>query len=166
MADRQKNIWLNLKDVVTDSISRTTEFISSKEEYRISNGAGRMQEAAKWLLQNYGPPLYELQKIPFEENGMQGLFVQIRNAGDGVDYAWKSLAGQQRAACVKFLPEADGTLCFSVSEGKWLDKVVSGILSWAIFAPLIVVPAIGAWQQKKFLDEIERNLLVWFANWS
>ena len=107
-----------------------------------------------------------LRKSSFVAPGMQGLFVQIRNAGDGVDYAWKSLAGQQRAACVKFLPAADGTLCFSVSEGKWLDKVVSGILSWAIFAPLIVVPAIGAWQQKKFLDEIERNLLVWFANWS
>ena len=166
MAEKKETVWHALEEAFSECASRTSKILANewKKEHKITNAAEKMDAAADWIIQEYSKKNYLVQKIRFEDAGKIGILIQIRAAGKGMEYAWKSIGGQQCAACARFLPSENNALILSVSDGKWLDKVVSGILSWAIFFPLIVVPAIGAWKQKKFLDRIEQELLLWFAS--
>ena len=60
-------------------------------------------------------------------------------------------------------PKGDD-LDVSIDCGKWVDKALSGVVAWAVFAPLIVFPIVGVWRQKRLTERVECEILNWIAD--
>ena len=70
------------------------------------------------------------------------------------------MVGQRLAVWVKFLPVGEDAQ-IEVGCGRWVDKTLSGLIAWSMFAPLLIVPAIGAWRQISLIDRIDADLVSW-----
>ena len=122
-----------------------------------------MQECAAVLVSVYGERGYATQSFRFVEDGTVGTLVQIGNAAAG----WKqkiatTIGGQQIAVNVRLFPKGDD-LEVSIDCGKWVDKALSGVLAWTVFAPFLMFPIVGLWRQKSLIDCVERETLEWLA---
>lgn len=142
------------------SASRSVSDVLQRK-HRVSACALCMMEAVAWLEATWRERGYGVQVLRFSENMEVGSLVQIRN--DGVD--WKrdvvrTVGGRKLAVNVRLLPHGDDLLV-EIGNGKWLDKTFSGILAWTFFAPLMLIPIVGAYRQKRLLDQIEKELLQW-----
>ena len=120
-----------------------------------------MQECACCLAEEYSHDGYVAQRFQFHENGIAGDLVQIGKSEKTVaDDALQSVVGQKLAVNVRFMP-IGADLEVLVDSGRWLDKAFSGMLAWAVFAPLIVLPMVGAYRQKRLLDRVEHSVANW-----
>ena len=122
-----------------------------------------MQECACALTSVYGARGYSTQSFRFTEEGTIGTLVQIGNQSEG----WKqkhaaTLGGQQIAVNVRFFPQGND-LDVSIDCGKWVDKALSGVLAWTVFAPLVALPVVGFWRQKRLTERMECEILEWIA---
>lgn len=122
-----------------------------------------LQECACALTSVYGARGYSTQSFRFTEEGTIGTLVQIGNQVEG----WKqklaaTLGGQQIAVNVRLFPKGDD-LEVSIDCGRWVDKALSGVVAWAVFAPLLVFPFVGLWRQKRLIERVEHETLEWLA---
>ena len=79
----------------------------------------------------------------------EGYFVQAKSNDNG----WKKIAGMGKATQVQII-RMENIITVSVGSGEWSDKVGAGVVGAFIFAPLAVTAAVGAWGQKKLVDDI------------
>lgn len=79
----------------------------------------------------------------------EGYFIQAKTDDNG----WKKLAGMGKATQIQIIKTSD-LITVSIGSGEWSDKVGAGVVGAVIFAPLMATAAIGAWGQKKLVDEI------------
>ena len=163
---------MEIRKTLEDVKSRIAEggrMVDRKIEERLSRShlllgdALLMQECACALTSVYGARGYSTQSFRFTEEGTIGTLVQIGNLGEG----WKqklaaALGGQQIAVNVRMFPKGDD-LEVSIDCGKWVDKALSGVVAWAVFAPLMVFPIVGVWRQKRLIERVERETLEWLA---
>lgn len=49
-------------------------------------------------------------------------------------------------------------------NGKWLDKTLSGIVSWTVFAPLVIFPIAGVVRQHRLIRDVENALTSFFSS--
>ena len=122
-----------------------------------------MQECAAVLASVYGERGYATQSFRFTENATVGTLVQIGSRTGG----WKqkiaeTIGGQQIAVNVRLFPKGND-LEVSIDCGKWVDKALSGVLAWAVFAPFLMFPIVGLWRQKSLIDRVEHETLEWLA---
>lgn len=134
-----------------------------RRSHLLVGDAWLMQECAAMLTTAYEARGYATQSFRFADDGAVGFLVQIGNHSDG----WKqriatTLGGQQLAVNVRMLPQGDD-LEVSIDCGKWVDKALSGVLAWAVFAPLVVFPIVGLWRQRRLIEDVERETLEWLA---
>lgn len=106
---------------------------------------------------------YATQSFRFSKNGTVGTLVQIGNRATG----WKqriatAISGQQIAVNARFFPKGND-LEVSIDCGKWVDKALSGVLAWTVFAPLVALPVVGFWRQKRLIERLEREIIEWIA---
>ncbi len=163
---------MEIRKTLEDAKSRIAEggrMVDRKIEERLRRShlllgdALLMQECACALTSVYGARGYSTQSFRFTEEGTIGTLVQIGNLGEG----WKqklaaTLVGQQIAVNVRMFPKGDD-LEVSIDCGKWVDKALSGVVAWAVFAPLMVFPIVGVWRQKRLIERVERETLEWLA---
>lgn len=134
-----------------------------RRSHLLAGDAWLMQECAYTLAVAYEESGYSTQSFRFTEKGAIGMLVQIGNLATG----WRhkivtALGGQQMAVNVRLLPKGDD-LEFSIDCGKWVDKALSGVLAWAVFAPLLIFPLVGLWRQKRLIERVERETLEWLS---
>lgn len=88
----------------------------------------------------------------------EGYFIQAKSAESG----WKKFAGMDMATQIQIITAGE-MITVNVGAGKWSDKVGAGAVGVILFAPLAVLPAIGAFNQKKLpneiFDEIEKFIM-------
>lgn len=123
-----------------------------------------MEECAATITAMYCARGYATQTFRFTESGTVGTLVQIGNSAVG----WKhriatAISGQQLAVNVRLHPKGDD-LEVSIDCGKWVDKALSGVLAWAVFAPLLIFPVAGLWRQRRLIERAERETLEWIAS--
>ena len=122
-----------------------------------------MSECACALAAVYAARGYETQSFRFTENNTIGMLVQIGNqTGRWKQKLAATLGGQQIAVNVRLFPKGDD-LEVSIDCGKWVDKALSGVVAWAVFAPLMVFPIVGVWRQKRLIERVEHETLEWLA---
>ena len=136
---------------------------SLRRSHLLLGDALLMQECACALTSVYGARGYSTQCFRFTEEGTIGTLVQIGNLGAG----WKqklvaTLGGQQIVVNVRMFPRGDD-LEVSFDCGKWVDKALSGVVAWSVFAPLLVLPIVGLWRQRRLIEHVERETLEWLA---
>lgn len=104
---------------------------------------------------------YDTQSLRFTDNNEIGTLVQIRNRkGEWKRDAVRSFLGQQLSVNVRLSPVAND-LQVEISNGKWVDKTLSGVLAWTFFAPLIAAPVIGIYRQKVLVDRVIDEMNLW-----
>lgn len=79
----------------------------------------------------------------------EGYFLQAKSP----ECTWKKLAGMSKATQVQIVA-GDDMITVSIGSGEWSDKIGAGVVGAVIFAPLMVTAALGAWGQKKLIDDI------------
>lgn len=120
----------------------------------IAGATSKRESCVEFLSGKYKAEGYEVQVIPIEENGEQGVLLQMRNTAANTVGGWmKKLTGLETCATVK-LVDAGKALSAEVLAGKWLDKVAAGAVSMVILWPLFVTASIGAIKQKAMLDNV------------
>lgn len=120
----------------------------------IADAASAKEACVEFLSGKYKAEGYEVQIVPIEENGEQGVLVQMRNTATNTASGWmKKLTGLETCATVK-LVDVGKALSAEVLAGKWLDKVAAGAVSMVILWPLFVTASIGAIKQKAMLDNV------------
>lgn len=134
-----------------------------RRSHLLTGDAFLMDECVATIVSMYCARGYATQSFRFTENGTTGTLVQIGNRAAG----WKqriatAISGQQIAVNIRFLPK-DNDLEVSIDCGKWVDKALSGVLAWTVFAPLVALPVVGFWRQKRLLERLEREIIEWLA---
>lgn len=134
-----------------------------RRSHLLTGDASLMDECAATIVSMYCARGYATQSFRFSENGAVGTLVQIGNRATG----WKqriatAISGQQIAANIRFLPK-DKDLEISIDFGKWVDKALSGVLAWTVFAPLVALPVVGFWRQKRLIERVECEILEWLV---
>lgn len=120
----------------------------------IAGAASKREACVEFLTEKYKAEGYEIQLVPIEENGAQGILLQMRNTTANTAGGWlKKLSGLETCATVK-LVDSGKALSAEVLAGKWLDKVAAGAVSMVVLWPLFVTASIGAIKQKAMLDNI------------
>lgn len=123
-----------------------------------------MQECAAAIAATYEAKGYATQVFRFTENDSLGILVQIcTRAVDLKRRLAATLGGQQLAVNVRFFPHGED-LEVSIECGKWIDKALSGVLAWTVFAPLVAFPVIGVLRQRRLIEQVERETLDWLAH--
>ena len=161
----KESLGQNVKKYLTDCWKKVDEFVDDEltKRHVVAKGRCRLNTAIEDLIAAWLQDGYQVRKFQFEEDGEIGTLIQVcRNEGRFKE-ALKTATGLQLAVCVKMLPLGED-LALIVGNGKWLDKVFSGVVSWALLPPLLVVPLAGAWRQRKMIENIMNDVLVWFAN--
>ena len=129
----------------------------------IKYAAGDADSLANYIQHKYYVQGFQTQKMQFEENGIPGLMLQIRNTADDLGSKVKTSIGLKTCA-VLILKTLDDDLLIDVRAGSWLDKIFSMTVAWLVLWPLIAVGAWGAWKQKKLLDQVFVDSISYFAN--
>ena len=134
-----------------------------RRSHLLSGDGCLMEECAATIAAMYCARGYATQSFRFTENGTVGTLVQIGNSATG----WKhriaiAISGQQLAVNVRLFPKEDDREV-SIDCGKWVDKALSGVLAWAVFAPLLIFPVAGLWRQRRLIERVERETLEWLA---
>lgn len=120
----------------------------------IAGAASAKEACVEFLSDKYKAEGYEVQLVPIEENGEQGVLLQMRNTTANTASGWmKKLTGLETCATVK-LVDAGTALSAEVLAGKWLDKVAAGAVSMVVLWPLFITASIGAIKQKAMLDNV------------
>ena len=135
-----------------------------RRSHLLTGDAFLMDECVATIVSMYCARGYATQSFRFTENGTTGTLVQIGNRATG----WKqriatAISGQQIAVNIRFLPK-DNDLEVSIDCGKWVDKALSGVLAWTVFAPLLIFPVAGLWRQRRLIERAERETLEWIAS--
>ncbi len=128
----------------------------------INGAAFQMDYGADYILEKYKSDGYEVQKLSFDDEGNEGRLVQIRNTTKSVGSKLKTLVGLKTCATLKLLQKS-GDLEVEVFGGKWLDKGVVVALGWLVLLPLLITGGVGAFKQKKLLDQVYEDTLCYFA---
>lgn len=134
-----------------------------RRSHLLTGDAFLMDECAATIVAMYCARGYATQSFRFTENGTTGTLVQVGSRATG----WKqriatAISGQQIAVNIRFLPK-DNDLEVSIDCGKWVDKALSGVLAWTLFAPLVALPVVGFWRQKRLIERVECEILEWLA---
>ena len=134
------------------------------ERRKVISGAAYQQEScADYMVQLFAAEEYQVQKLQFEENGTQGVLVQIRNTSSGFWTQAKRWTGLEVCAMLKLVKTGDD-LELSVEAGKWLDK--AALAAFGMFVAvgaLAITSAVGAVKQKKLLDKVFIDSLGFFS---
>lgn len=134
-----------------------------RRSHLLTGDALLMNECAATIVAMYCARGYATQPFRFTEDGTVGTLVQIGSRVTG----WKqriatAISGQQIAVNIRFLPK-DKDLEVSIDCGKWVDKALSGVLAWTVFAPLVALPVVGFWRQKRLIERVECEILEWLV---
>ena len=129
----------------------------------IKSAANEVASLANYIQHKYHTQGFQTQKMQFEENGIPGLMLQIRNTADDLGSKMKTGVGLKTCA-VLILKTQNDDLFIDVRAGSWLDKLFSMTIAWFVLWPLIAVGAWGAWKQKKLLDQVFVDSISYFAN--
>ena len=88
----------------------------------IAGAASKRAACVEFLSGKYKAEGYEVQIVPIEENGEQGVLLQMRNTTENTASGWmKKLTGLETCASVK-LVDAGTALSAEVLAGKWLCR--------------------------------------------
>ena len=128
----------------------------------INGAAFQMDYGADYILEKYKSDGYEVQKLSFDDEGNDGRLVQIRNTSEGVGSKLKALVGLKTCATLKLL-QKDGDLEIEVFGGNWLAQGANVVLGWFVLWPLLITGGVGAFKQKKLLDQVYEDTLCYFA---
>lgn len=130
--------------------------------HTIECGVSLIGDCADAIGSVYSDAGYSVQKLRFVSGtGTEGVLLQIAQPEKGWKFeALKTMVGQRLAVWVKFLPVGEDVQ-IEVGCGRWVDKTLSGLIAWSMFAPLLIVPAIGAWRQISLIDRIDADLVSW-----
>ena len=163
--ETKESLGQNVKNYLTDCWKKVDEFVDDEltKRHVVTKGRCRLNTVVEDLTTSWLQDGYQVRKFQFEEDGEIGTLIQVCRDDGKFKEALKTATGLQLAVCVKMLPLGED-LALSVGNGKWLDKVFSGVVSWALLPPLLVVPLAGAWRQRKMIKNIMNDVLVWFAN--
>ena len=163
--ENKESVGDEIFEFMSNFIKKTEELVSGEFEKRAVMRAGRcrLEELIEDLTEAWLKLGYRVQRFQFKEGEETGVLVQICSDEGDIEKIVKVATGQQMAVCVKMLPQGDD-LAIWVGCGKWLDKVFSGVVSWALLPPLLVLPLTGLWRQKTMMENVMRDVLVWFAN--
>ena len=135
-----------------------------RRSHLLPGDAWLMQECACALAATYEAKGYLTQSFNFTEKGTVGTLIQIGNSSsEWMREIAATLGGQQIAVNIRLFPQGSD-LELAVDCGKWVDKALSGVLAWTVFAPLVMFPVVGLWQQKKLIESIERDIMEWLAS--
>ena len=164
--EMQKTFWKTIKEkaercreVVNDRISEAL-----CRTQCVAEGAFLLRDSAAHVKGLYQAQGFRVQEFSFFEDGTEGILVQIENSKPKwSDELLRTLGGQRLAVNVRFIARGRD-LEFTVDNGKWLDKTFSGIVSWAVFAPLVVFPIVGAVRQHRLIRDVENALTVFFSS--
>lgn len=134
-----------------------------RRSHLLSGDRCLMEECTATIAAVYCARGYATQSFRFTENGTVGTLVQIGNSAVG----WKhriatAISGQQMAVNVRLFPHGDD-LEVSIDCGRLVDKALSGVLAWAVFAPLLIFPVAGLWRQRRLIEQVERETIEWLA---
>ncbi len=114
--------------------------------------AGEMDELAKHMKAKYGEEDWETQLLRFDDETGRGAVFQVRPKAS----TWRTVkdwTGLGLAATVT-MKAVGAALEVEVGGGKWIEKAtIIGVAS-IVFIPLVVAAGIGAWMQRKLLNEI------------
>lgn len=122
-----------------------------------------MNRCADFIMEKYLGEGYMVQKLPFDEQGRNGILVQIRNTENDAKGILKTVIGCKSCVSLKLL-RADGNLNVSVMATSWLDKGVVLVAAWLFLWPLLVTGGYGVYQQKKLIDRVQQDVTDFFAN--
>ena len=128
----------------------------------INGAAFQMDYGADYILEKYKSDGYEVQKLSFDDEGNDGRLVQIRNTSEGVGSKLKALVGLKTCATLKLLQKG-GDLEVEVFGGNWLAQGANVVLGWFVLWPLLITGGVGAFKQKKLLDQVYEDTLCYFA---
>ncbi len=128
----------------------------------IPGAAVCLNGCAAFIQSKYRDDGYGTQMLLFEENGMQGVLVQIKNSTSSAGSIFRTITGMNACATLKLKLEGND-LSVEVMAGKWIDKVGAAVLSWFVLWPLLVTAAVGAFRQKALLDNVFNDTLTWLA---
>ena len=129
----------------------------------IPNAAARLDACAVYIQETYQSNGYSTQKLLFEENGKNGMLVQIKNSTTKGGSVLRTATGLSSCATLKLTASGDD-LDVEVMAGKWLDKAGAAIVSFFVLWPLFITASIGAFRQKAFLDKVFNDALTWLAS--
>ena len=156
--DEMKKIASNCFKTVEKAVCGEFE-----KQFFMKHGRWRMEALVRDLTNEWRAFGYRVQTFQFEDGDETGTLVQIGREGGHVEKIVTVAAGQQMAVCVKLLPQGED-LSIWLGCGKWLDKMFSGLVSWALLPPLLVIPLAGVWRQKSMMENVLHDVLLWFAN--
>lgn len=161
MTEKTKTVLSALKEKASLVCNVANDRIADglRRTHCVEGGAFLMKGCAFHLHESYRERGYNMQRFFFAERESDGILVQIENSNKG----WKndllcSLGGQRLAVNVRLVVQGND-LDISIDNGKWLDKTFSGIVSWAVFAPLVVFPIVGAIRQCRLMRDVEKTAL-------
>ena len=129
----------------------------------VPGAVGRMRGCADFVCGKYRSTGHDAQIARIEENGSEGVLVQIRNATTGSGRFFRSVTGLTSCASLKLVPRGVD-LEVEVMAGKWLDKIGAAAVSMVVLWPLFVTATIGAFRQKAMLDNLYAETLAWLAS--
>lgn len=163
--ENKESVGDEIFEFMSNFIKKAEELVSGEFEKRVVMKAGRcrMESLIEELSKAWLKLGYRVQRFQFMEGKETGVLVQICSDDDDIEKIVKVATGQQMAVCVKMLPQ-DEDLVIWFGCGKWLDKVFSGVVSWTLLPPLLVLPLAGLWRQKTMMENVMHDVLIWFAN--
>lgn len=134
-----------------------------KRQTIISSAAIKIDDCAKYIKNRFENDDYQAQILRFDDNGENGILVQIRNTKTGTLKWMKTLTGLETCATLKLLTAGEN-LKIEVLAGKWLDKATVAAVSWFVLWPLLFTAAIGSIKQKHLLDRVFIDSLGYFSD--
>jgi len=108
----------------------------------------KLQQATERLQQFFYSQGHEVQTL----KGGEITILQARK-----ETTITNLTGLSSALTVRFVPENSGVRV-EIGVSKWIEKAAVGIVGLAVFWPLIVTSAIGAYNQQKLTLDVWRLL--------
>ena len=123
-----------------------------------------MNHCADFIMEKYMYDGYQVQKVPFEEQGNEGILVQIRNTENDFSGILKTVIGCKKCVSVKLL-HVNGNVDVKVMTTSWLDKAVVMTVAWFCLWPLLATGGFGIYQQKKLIDQVQQDVTNFLANY-
>ena len=163
--ENRESLGDDIFEFVSNCIKKAEELVCGEFEKRLvmKSDRCRMSALIEELTDGWLKSGYRVQRFQFKEGDETGFLVQICREGGDVEKIVTAATGQQMAVCMKMLPQGEDLVIW-FGCGKWVDKVFSGVVSWALLPPLLVLPLAGVWRQKSMMENVIHDVLVWFAN--
>ena len=124
----------------------------------LPHAARKIDVLASEMVSKYTKDDYGVQRLSSEQGEQRVVLVQMKDSTSHAGKYIRLVMGLSAYATIRLLRKGDD-LEITVFGGNWIDKICVTVVALFIFWPILVIPSIGAYRQKRFLDSVYNSVI-------